>query len=190
MIQQFLHCCQSSCYYRYHETNVIFFNKLFTLGCCYFQLGIVAFGFVRSTVDLLTSGLGITPVRGFHQLTCPLLYRLALILVFSLCVWKWTSSVVTLDPNQNCSFCFDGSASGIAQSLACTRKLGKCRSSEGLRSFNPSKGTNLLILIILAGDIEMNPGPRSLCRLCKNIARHQKNLINVKNAKSAFTHHA
>ena len=75
--------------------------------------------------------------------------------------------MTTLDRNQNCSIGFDGSASGIDHSLACTRKLGKCRSSEGLRSFNPSKGTNLLILIILAGDIEMNPGSRSLCRLCK-----------------------
>ena len=46
--------------------------------------------------------------------------------------------MTALDPNQNCSIGFDGSASGIAQSLACTRKLGKCRSSEGLRSFNPS----------------------------------------------------
>ena len=99
-----------------------------------------------------------------------------------------TSSVTTLDPNQNCRIGFDGSASGIAHSLACTRKLGKCRSSEGLRSFNPSKGTNLLILIILAGDIEMNPGPNVVS--AKNIARHQKNLLNVTNAKSAFTHHA
>ena len=148
----------------------------------------MALGLVRSTVDLLTCGRGIIPVRGFHQLTCPLLYRLALMLVFGLYVWKWTSSVTTLDPNQSCSIGFDGSASGIAQSLACTRKLGKCRSSEGLRSFNPSKGTNLLILIILAGDIEMNPGPRSQCRLCKkNIARHQKNRLNMKNAKSAFS---
>ena len=79
----------------------LFFNKQFTLGCCYFQLGIMALGFVRSTVELLTCGRGITPVRGFHQLTCPLLYRLALMLVFGLCVWKWTSSVTTLDPNQN-----------------------------------------------------------------------------------------
>ena len=94
--------------------------------------------------------------------------------------------MTTLDPNQNCSIGFDGSASGIAQSLACTRKVGKRRSSEGLRCFNPSKGTNLLILIILAGDIEMIPGPRSLCNLCKNIARHQKNLLNVKNVKKRF----
>ena len=46
-------------------------------------------------------------------------------LVIGLCVWKWTSSVTTLDPNQNCSIGFDGSASGNVQSLACTRKLCK-----------------------------------------------------------------
>ena len=63
----------------------------------------MALGLVRSTVELLTCGRGITPVRGFHQLTCPLLYRLALMLVFGLFVWKWTSSVTTLDPNQSCS---------------------------------------------------------------------------------------
>ena len=103
----------------------------------------MALGFVRSTVELMTCGRWITPVRGFHQLTSPLLYRLALMLVFGLCVWKWTSSVTTLDPNQICSIGFDGSVSGIAQSLACTRKLGKCRSSEGLRSFNPSKRNKL-----------------------------------------------
>ena len=101
----------------------------------------MASGFVRSTVELLTCGRGITPVRGFHQLTSPLLYRLALMLVFGLCVWKWTSSVTTLGPNQSCSIGVDGSASGIAQSLACTRKLGKCRSSKELSSFNHSKGT-------------------------------------------------
>ena len=30
---------------------------------------------------------------------------------------------------------------------------------------------NLLILIVLAGDIEMNLGPRFQCRLCKNTVR-------------------
>ena len=143
-------------------------------------------GFVRSTVELFTCGRGITPVRGLHQLTCPLLYRLALMLVFGLCVWKWTSSVTTLDPNQNCSIGFDGSASGIAHSLACTRKLGKCRSSEGLRSFNPSKGTNLLILIILAGDIEMNPGPRSQCRLCKKYCKASEKSVKCDECEKRF----
>ena len=94
--------------------------------------------------------------------------------------------MTTLDPNQSCSIGFDCSASGIAQSLACTRKLGKCRSSEGLRSFNPSKGTNLLILIILAGDIEMNPGPRSQCRLCKKYCKASEKLVKCEECEKRF----
>ena len=94
--------------------------------------------------------------------------------------------MTTLDPNQSCSIGFDGSASGIAQSLACTRKLCKCRSSEGLRSFNPSKGTNLLILIILAGDIEMNPGPRSQCRLCKTILQGIRKSVKCEECEKRF----
>ena len=148
----------------------------------------MALGFVRSTVELLTCGRRITPVRGFHQLTSLLLYRLTLMLVFGLCVWKWTSSVTTPDPNQSCTIGFDGSASGTAQSLACTRKLGKCRSSEGLCSFNPSKVTNLLILIILAGDIEMNPGPRSQCRLCKKYCKASEKSVKCEECEKRFTH--
>ena len=68
----------------------------------------------------------------------------------SLCVWKWTTSGDILDANQDCSIGFGKLVGGIAQSLALTRKIGNRRGSEGLRSFNPSKGTNLLILIILA----------------------------------------
>ena len=52
------------------------------------------------------------------------------------------------------------SHSRVSQCLASIRKLGNRRSPEGLRSCKPSKGTNLFLLIILAGDIEMNPGPR------------------------------
>ena len=53
--------------------------------------------------------------------------------------------------------------------LASIWKLGNRRSSEGLCSFKPSKGTNLFFLIILAGDIEMNPAPWFQCHLCKKI---------------------
>ena len=47
--------------------------------------------------------------------------------------------------------------------------LENCRSSEGLRSFKPSRGTNLLVLIILAGDIEMNPSTDKVvkCEECR-----------------------
>ena len=40
----------------------------------------------------------------------------------------------------------------ISQCLTSIRKLGNRRSSEGLRNFKPSKGRNVFILIILAGD--------------------------------------
>ena len=94
--------------------------------------------------------------------------------------------MTTLDPNQSCSIGFDSSASGIAQSLAYTRKLGKCRSSEGLRIFTPSKGTNLPILIILAGDIEMNPGPRSQCRLCKKYCKASEKSVKCEECEKRF----
>ena len=104
-------------------------------------------GFVGPTVGRLTCRGGKELVCCFHTpKSCPLLLRLALLLVFRLCVWKWTTSGDILDANQDCSIGF-----GIAQSLALTRKIGNRKGSEGLRSFNPSKGTNLLILIILAG---------------------------------------
>ena len=55
-----------------------------------------------------------------------------------------TLLTVVQSTNQNCSIGFDNYASGIAQSLACTRKLGKCRSSEELCSFLKSfKGNKL-----------------------------------------------
>ena len=68
--------------------------------------------------------------------------------------------------NQECKIGFKKLTNGVSQCLAYTRKLG---SSEGLRSFKSSIGTNLNTLLILAGDIEMNPGPKFQCRLCKKI---------------------
>ena len=40
-----------------------------------------------------------------------------------------------------------------AEYLSAWQVLGNLEIAEGLRSFKPSKGTNLFILIILAGDI-------------------------------------
>ena len=91
---------------------------------------------------------------------------------------------------QECRIGYRHSHSRVSQCLASIRKLGNRRSSEGLRSFKPSKGTNLFILIILAGDIEMNPGPRFQCGLCKNAkstVRHRIDFLNVRNAKNAST---
>ena len=87
---------------------------------------------------------------------------------------------------QDCSIGFGKSVGGIAQSLAFTRKIGNRRGSEGLRSFNPSKGTNLLILIILAGDIEMNPGPRFQCRTCKKYCKAAEKAVKCEDCEKRF----
>ena len=63
------------------------------------------------------------------------------------------NGVNSLGSNQECRIGYKHSHSRVSQCLASIRKLGNRRSSEGLRSFKPSKGTNLFILIILAGDI-------------------------------------
>ena len=62
--------------------------------------------------------------------SCPLLLRLALLLVFGLCVWKWTTSGDILDANQDCSIGFGKSVGGIAQSWALTRKIGNRRAPK------------------------------------------------------------
>ena len=79
--------------------------------------------------------------------------------------------------NQECRTGYKHSHSRVSQCLASIRKPGNRRSSE-----EPSKGTNLFILIILAGDIEMNPGPRFHAvyilfwsfEISDNILRNQK----------------
>ena len=77
---------------------------------------------------------------------------------------------------------------GVSQCLAytCTRKLGNCRSSEGLHSFKPSNGTNLITLLILAGDIEMNPDPRFQCRLCKKYSKASDKVIKCEDCEKRF----
>ena len=53
----------------------------------------MASGFVGPTVGRLTCRVGKELVCCFHTpKSCPLLLRLALLLVFGLCVWKWTTS--------------------------------------------------------------------------------------------------
>ena len=60
--------------------------------------------------------------------------------------------------------------------VACIRKLGNRRSSEGLRSFKPSK----------AGDIEMNPGPRFQCGLCKKYCKALDRLLECEECEKRF----
>ena len=143
----------------------------------------MAFGLVHSSVERSTSR------HGHLQASAPLLCRLALVLVLGLIVCKWVNLEQSMDSNQECGIGFGNSPGSLPHILAYSRKLGNRRSSDGLCSLKPSRGTNLLVLIILAGDIEMNPGPRSQCRQCKKYLRRQRRLSCVRNAINAFMCH-
>ena len=52
--------------------------------------------------------------------------------------------------------------------------------------FRFREGTNLFILIILAGDIEMNPGPRFQCRLCKKYCKASDKVVECEDCKKRF----
>ena len=132
-----------------------------TIVC--FSLWILTSYFVRKS----DKGELSTCKHGRPQVTCRLLYKSTLFLFFGLILWKWMNGVESTDSNQECKIDFKKLTNGVSQCLAYTRKLGNRRSSEGLRSFKPSNGTYLITLLILAGDIEMNPGPMFQCRLCK-----------------------
>ena len=120
------------------------------------------------------------------QVTCRLLYKSVLLLVFGLILWKWMNAVDSLGSNQECRIGYKHSHNRVSQCLASIRKLGYRRSSEGLRSFKPSKGTNLFILIILAGDVEMNPGPRFQCGLCKKYCKASDRFIECEECEKRF----
>ena len=106
----------------------------------------------------------------------------------------WTRSlemdgVDSLDSNQECRIGYKNSHSRVYQWLQCLasiRKLGNRRSFEGLRSFKPSKGISLFILIILAGDIEMNPGPRFQWGLCKKYCKVSDWLLECEECEKHF----
>ena len=90
------------------------------------------------------------------------------------------------DSNQECGIGYKHSHSRVSQCLANIRKLGNRRSSQGLRSFKPSKGTNLFILNILAGDIEISPGPRFQCGLCKKYCKASDRLLECEECEKRF----
>ena len=92
--------------------------------------------YVYQKLSLSTLSLSLSPSR--------LLYKSVLLLVFGHILWKWINGVDSLGSNQKCRIGYKISHSRVSQCLASIRKLGNRRISEGLRSFKPSKGTNLV----------------------------------------------
>ena len=109
-----------------------------------------------------------------------------MVVVLSFILWKWANGSDSADPNLDCRIGSKVFADGSSHCFTSIRKLGNRRRSERLRRFNSSKGTNLAILIILAGDIETNPGPRSRCSLCKKYCKVSDKVIECTDCEKRF----
>ena len=120
----------------------------------------------------------------FHVRKLPFIFPVVVVLGFIL--WKWANGSDSADPNLDCRIGSKVFADGSSHCFTSIRKLGNRRSSERLRRFNSSKGTNLAILIILAGDIETNPGPRSRCSLCKKYCKVSDKVIECTDCEKRF----
>ena len=120
----------------------------------------------------------------FHVRKLPFMFPVVVVLGFIL--WKWANGSDSADPNLDCRIGSKVFADGSSHCFTSIRKLGNRRSSERLRRFNSSKGTNLAILIILAGDIETNPGPRSRCSLCKKYCKVSDKVIECTDWEKRF----
>ena len=116
-----------------------------------------------------------TSRHGHPQASARFLYQLALFWFLDLVYGNGWTQYIPWNPTRNLVLVLEILLVAIPF-LAYSRKLGNRRISDGLRSFKPSRGTNLLVLIILAGDIEMNPSPKQ-CK--KNIVRRQTRLSRV-----------
>ena len=120
----------------------------------------------------------------FHVRKLPFMFQVVVVLGFIL--WKWANGSDSADSNLDCRADSKVFVDGSSLCFTSIRKLGNRRSSERLRRFNSSKGTNLEILIILAGDIETNLGPRSRCSLCKKYCKVWNKVIECTDFERRF----
>ena len=139
----------------------------------------MASGFVRKSIK----GELPTCRHGRTQVTCRLLYKSTLLMVFGLILWKWMNGMEYTDSNQECKI---GYKKSPTEYLSVWHILRNRRSSEGLRSFKPSNGTNLITLLIMAGDIEMNTGPKFQCRLCKKYCKASDKGVECEDCQKRF----
>ena len=112
------------------------------------------------------------------------IYKSVLLLVFGLILWKWMNGMYSLGSIQECGIGYKHSHNRVSQCLASIRKLGNRRSSEELRSFKPSKGTNLFIHIILAGDIEKKKKKKRFHASCSNLGDDE--LLRIESGDGAW----
>ena len=105
--------------------------------------------------------------------------------VLGLIVWEWANSEHSLDSNQECGIGFENSPGSLSNFFGLLKER-KPQKFRGFTQLKPSRGTNLLVLIILAGDIEMNPGPRSQCRHCKKYCKVTDKIVKCQECSKCF----
>ena len=106
-----------------------------------------------------------------------------------LCVAVWIGSLENLffwKVKYWCQIKHDNLRGQILGYLARVRKLGNHRSLEGFSWFSPSDGTNFAILLTLAVDIKLNPGPRSQCHLSKRLGRVSNPTVECDDCGKSF----
>ena len=94
------------------------------------------------------------------------------------------NGVDSLGSNQECRIGHKHSHSRVCQCLASIRKLGNRSVLRDYVASNPQR--KQIILIILAGDIEMNPGPRFQCGLCKKYCKASDRLLDCEECEKRF----
>ena len=93
----------------------------------------MAFGLVHSSVERSTSR------HGHLQASARLLYRLALVLVLGLIVWKWVNLEHSIDSNQECGIGFGNSPGSLSHVLAYSRKLETAEVLRVYAALNPQE---------------------------------------------------
>ena len=92
-----------------------------------------AFSLVHSSVERSTSR------HGHLQASARLLYRLALVLVLGLIVWKWVNLEHFMDSNQEYGIGFGNSPGSLSHFLAYSRKLGNHTVLRVYAALNPQE---------------------------------------------------
>ena len=92
-----------------------------------------------------------------------------------------------LGSDQECKIGYKHSHSRVSQCLASIRKLGNRRSSEGPRSFKPSKGNKFVYSYHPGWGYRNEPRSQVSMWLMQEVlyVRHRIDSLNVRNAKNA-----
>ena len=93
----------------------------------------MAFGLIHSRVERSTSR------HGHLQASARLLYRLALVLVLGLIVWKWVNLEHSMDSNQECGIGFGNLPGSLSHFLAYSRNLETAEVLRVYAALNPQE---------------------------------------------------